>query len=167
MYDAFVADEINPLPDVPRVFWFSGEVLTFLNKLAFPVLWFAMLIGIPLWVLATTGGILIASGFRFIVGFVLIATVPLSWLTAHLQRVGYCGRDLVVANYWREARIPFEDVEAVARVWWYRGRLVRIKFRRRTPFGSLVYYAPKWGPMRAMFNAPEKDLQRLIWPQLP
>ena len=83
------------------------------------------------------------------------------------QRVGHCGRDLVVDNYLRQARIPFDDVEAVEPVWWYRGRLVRIRFRHRTPFGSLIYYMPKWGPMRAMFDTPEKDLQRLIWPRLP
>jgi hypothetical protein len=167
LYDALVADEIIQSRDVPDVQLLSGEVLTFLNKIVFPVLWCALLIGIPLWVFATTGRISVAGGFRFIVVFALIATVLLSWLVLHLQRVGHCGRDLVVDNYLRQARIPFDDVEAVEPVWWYRGRLVRIRFRHRTPFGSLIYYMPKWGPMRAMFDAPEKDLQRLIWPRLP
>jgi len=146
----------------PTVRWLSGEVSTFLNKLVLPALWLAILIGIPLWVVATTGQLSVAGGFRFIVGFVLIASVPLAWLTVHLQRVGHCGRDLVVANYWRKNTIPFDDIEAVEPVWWYRGRLVRIRFRNRTPFGSVVYYMPKWGAMRAMFDSPEKDLQRII-----
>jgi hypothetical protein len=146
--------------------WLSGEFLTFLNKIVLPILWFAVLLGVPLWVLATIGQISVASGFRFIVAFFLIATVPLTWLTLHLQRVGYSGRTLVINNYLREAKISFEDVDAVEPVWWYRGRLVRIRFKRRTPFGSLVYYMPKWGPMRAMISQPERDLQRLIWPEV-
>jgi hypothetical protein len=158
LYDAFVPDQIDDSHESPRVEWLSGAVLTFLNKLVLPALWIAGLVGIPLWLFAKTGRISIASSFRFIVVFALIATALLSWLTAHLQGVGYCGRNLVVANYWREARIPFEHVESVEPVWWYRGRLVRIRFNRQTPFGSIVYYMPKWGPMRAMFEAPEKDL---------
>jgi hypothetical protein len=157
LYDALVDEETQ---------WLSGKFLTFLNKLVLPILWFAILLGVPLWVIATAGQISVASGFRFIVAFFLIATVPLTWLTFHLQRVGYSGRTLVIGNYLREARIPFEDVEAVEPVWWYRGRLVRIRFKSRTPFGSLVYYMPKWGPMRAMISQPEKDLQRLIWPEV-
>jgi hypothetical protein len=159
-----VADDAH---GAPAVQWLSGEFLTFLNKIVFPVLWLALLIGIPIWVLATTGQISVAPGFRFIVAFALIATVPLSWFTLHLQRVGHFGRELVIGNYLREARIPFDDVEAVEPVWWYRGRLVRIRFRRPTPFGSLIYYVPKWSPLRAMVSASEKDLQRLIWPEIP
>jgi hypothetical protein len=92
----------------------------------------------------------------------LIATVPLAWFTLHLQLVGTSGRDVVVANYWREARIPFEHVAAVEPVWWYRGRLVRIRFNCKTPFGSIVYYMPKWGPLRAMFSAPEEELRSIV-----
>jgi hypothetical protein len=163
LYDAVVPDPIDDSLEAPRVEWLSGAILTFLNKLVFPALWLAGLVGIPLWVFATTGRISITSSFRFIVVFALIATVLLSWLTAHLQSVGYCGRNLVVRNYWREARISFEDVESVEPVWWYRGRLVRIRFHRQTPFGSIVYYMPKWGPLRAIFAEPEKDLREVIW----
>jgi len=108
------------------------------------------------------GRISIRSDFQFIVWFVLIATVPLTWVTVHLQLVGYHDRELVVANYWREARIPFESVEAVEPVWWYKGRLVRIRFNRGTPFGSVIYYMPKWGPLRAAFSAPEQELRRIL-----
>ena len=159
-----MADQGNPITRDSPVEWLSGEFLTFLNKLLLPILWFAILLGTPLWVFASSGGISVASGFRFIAGFVLVATVPLTWLVVHLQRVGYSGTDLVIANYWRKARIPFNEVETVEPVWWYRGRLVRVRFRSRTPFGTLVYYLPKWGPLRAMVSAPEKELQRLIWP---
>jgi hypothetical protein len=142
--------------------WLSGAVLTFLNKLVFPIAWILLLAGIPLWVYVTVGHIRIAPGFEFIVWFALIATVPLLWLALHLQRVGYQGNELVVANYWRETRIPFKDVDAVEPVWWYKGRLVRVRFSRKTPFGSVIYYMPKWGPARAMFSSPEAELRRII-----
>jgi hypothetical protein len=142
--------------------WLSGAILTFLSKLVMPVIWLAVLTGVPAWVYITMGRISIAPAFQFIVWFALIATVPLAWVTVHLQLVGYCGRELVVANYWRQARIPFEHVAAVERVWWYRGRLVRIRFNRQTPFGTMLYYLPKWGPLSALFSSPEQDLRRLI-----
>ena len=142
--------------------WLSGPVLTFLNKLVLPVLWLAVLVGVPTWLYVTMGRISIRSDFQFIAWFFLIATLPLTWLTVHLQLVGYQGGELVVANYWREARIPFACVEAVEPVWWYRGRLVRIRFNRATPFGTLVYYAPKWGPLRTMLSSPEQELRRIL-----
>ena len=90
--------------------WLSGAVLTFVNKLIMPVLWFAVLVGVPIWVYITMGRISIRSDFQFIVWFVLIVTVPLTWVTVHLQLVGYQDRELVSsANYWREARIPFKS----------------------------------------------------------
>ncbi|HYM05167.1 MAG TPA: hypothetical protein VEU11_01275 [Terriglobales bacterium] len=142
--------------------WLSGAVVTFINKLVMPVIWYGVLAGVPIWVYLTMGRISIRSDFQFIVWFALIATAPLTWMTVHLQLVGYDGRELVVANYWREARIPFAFVEAVEPVWWYRGRLVRIRFNRATPFGAVVYYMPKWGQFRAMFSSPEAELRRIL-----
>jgi hypothetical protein len=142
--------------------WLSGAVLTFMNKLVLPVIWFAALAGVPAWVYITMGRISIRSDFQFIVWFALIATVPLIWVTVHLQSVGYHGRVLVVANYWSEARIPFESIEAVEPVWWYKGRLVRIRFNCRTPFGSVIYYMPKWGPLRGALSAPEEELRKIL-----
>jgi hypothetical protein len=142
--------------------WLSGAVVTFINKLVMPAIWYGVLIGAPIWVYLTMGRISIRSDFQFMVWFVLIATVPLTWMTVHLQLVGYQGAELVVANYWREARIPFALVAAVEPVWWYRGRLVRIRFNRATPFGSTVYYMPKWGQFRAMFSRPEEELRRIL-----
>jgi len=71
-----------------------------------------------------------------------IASLPLAWLTAHLQLIGYFGRELLVANYWRETQVPFDRVAAVEPVWWYRGRFVRIRFNTRAPFGSTVLLQP-------------------------
>lgn len=142
--------------------WLSGAILTFINKVLMPVLWLAVLIGVPAWVYATTGRISIRPDFQFIVWFALIATVLLGWMTVHLQSLGYNGGELVVANYWRRARIPFNHVAAVEPVWWYKGRLVRVRFNCQTPFGSTIYYMPRWGPFRAMFSSPEEELRKII-----
>ncbi len=145
-----------------RPVWLSGAVLTLLNKLVFPILWLGALTGVLAWAFLKNGRIFIASDFRLIAALVVIATAMMLWLTTRLQRVGYCDRNLVVANYWRRARIPFEQVEAVEPVWWYRGRLVRIRFRQRTPFGYSVYYLPKWGSIRCFFASPDKELRELL-----
>lgn len=166
MYYVRVDDQSSSaqLPGEPV--WLSGAVLTFLNKVVFPVLWLAFVASVPLWVFVTYGRISIKGGFRLIVLFVLVNTVIMLWMAVRLERVGYCGRELIVANYRREARVPFDQVAAVESVWWYRSRLVRIRFDRTTPFGSSVYYLPKWGPLRGLFSKPEEELSRLIWPGL-
>ena len=158
-----MSSKLSPASFETPTVWLSGVIQTFMSKLVMPVIGLAAVIGVPLWVYLTMGRISIRSDFQFIVWFALIATVLLAWLTAHLQLVRYRGRELVVGNYWREARIPFEHIEAIDPVWWYKGRLVRIRFNRRTSFGSVVYYMPKWGPLRAMFSAPEEELRRVVW----
>jgi hypothetical protein len=145
-----------------RTTWLSGAILTLLNKLIFPILWFGAIGGVLIWVYFTSGRISIAADFRFIAAFTVAASAFLVWMTTRLQRVGYRGRKLLVGNYWREAEIPFEDVEAVEPVWWYKNRMVRVRFRKRTPFGYTVYYLPKWGPLRAMVSSPEEELRQVL-----
>ncbi len=154
--------ESAPANSEPQTTWLSGIVVTFLNKLVLPVLWFAFVAGVPLWVYITVGRISVRSDFQFVVWFALIASVPLTWFTVHLQLVGYCGKELVVGNYWREARIPFDLVDSVDSPWWYRRRMVRIRFCGDTPFGRTVYYLPKWGFARALMRRPEEELQAVI-----
>lgn len=144
------------------VIWLSGVVNTFFNKVVFPTLWAALVIGIPLWLVLMNGRLAIAVELRFLAAFVLMMTVPLSWFVVHLQLVGYRGRELVVANFWREARIPFEHIAAAEGVWWYRGRLVRVRFTRPTEFGATVYYLPKWDVFRTIFSHPEEQLRRVL-----
>jgi len=142
--------------------WLSGAVVTVLNKLIFPALWLGCLAGLVLAALLRNGHISIAPGFRLLALLVVAATVFMLWISAHLQRVGYAGTNLVVANYWREARIPFRQVEAVESVWWYRNRMVRIRFSAGTPFGSTVYYLPRWGGVRALFASPDQELRTIL-----
>lgn len=142
--------------------WLSGEVITLLNKLVLPGVWLVFLVGIVLWTLLKLGRISIASDFRFFVAVVLLGTAFMLWMSARLERVGYVGRELIVSNYRREIRIPFDHIEAVEPVWWYRRRMVRIRFRYDTAFGQVVYYMPKWGFLRCFGRAPEKELRDLI-----
>ena len=165
VYHVWVDDQLCSAQVSGRPVWLSGAILTFLNKVVFPVLWLAFVAGVPLWVFVTYGRITIADGFKFIAVFVLVSTVVIVWMAVRLKRVGYCGRELVIANYWSEARVPFEQVEAVEPVWWFRSRLVRIRFNRGTPLGSCVYYLPKWGPVRALFTNPGEELRQLVWPE--
>ncbi len=143
--------------------WLSGAILTLLNKIGFPVLWLTVIAFVSIRILVIHGRLHIANGFGFIVGFTVVSTVFMIWMSLRLHLVGYCGRELVVDNYYREARIPFEQVAAVESVWWYRSRLVRIRFRGPTPFGTCIYYLPKWGMFRGLFSKPEEDLKRVIW----
>jgi len=145
-----------------RTVWLSGEFITLCNKLLFPVVWLALISGILLSVWARTGHISIASNARVLVVVFLVGTAFMVWFSLRLQRVGYAGRELVISNYWREARIPFDQVEAVEPVWWYRGRLVRIQLRSQSPFGPVVYYLPKWGFIRCLWSAPDEELRALI-----
>jgi hypothetical protein len=163
LYHGVVDDPLSFEPEPRRTVWLSGEILTFLNKIVFPTLWLTVLAWVVVWVFVTFRRFSIHGGFGFIALFVVVSTVVMGWMTVHLQRVGYSGRELVVANYWREARIPFDRVSAVESVWWYRSRLVRIRFHGATPFGDCVYYLPKWGPFRAIFSRPEEELRRLLW----
>ncbi len=145
-----------------RTVWLSGEIVTLLNKLVFPVIWLALIVGFPLAVLMKNGHLVIASDFRFLVVIFLIGTVLMVWFSMRLQRVGYAGRDLIVSSYWREARIPFDQVDAIEPVWWYRRRLVRIRLRSESPFGQIIYYLPKWGFVRCLWSSPDKELRDLI-----
>jgi hypothetical protein len=151
-----------PNNDADSPVWLSGTVVTFLNKLLFPALWLGILAGLLLAALLRTGHISLAPGFRWFALLVVGATVLMLWVSARIQRVGYAGRDLVVANYWRETRVPFAQVEAVESVWWYRSRMVRVRFSPATPFGATVYYLPKWGGLRAMFSSPEEELRTIL-----
>jgi hypothetical protein len=144
--------------------WLSGAILTLLNKVGFPVLWLTVIAFVSIRMFAINGRLSIAPGFGFIVCFILVGTVFMIWMSLQLHLVGYIGRELVVDNYYRVARIPFEQVTSVESVWWYRSRLVRVRFRDTTPFGSCIYYLPKWAMFRGLFSKPEEDLRRVIWP---
>jgi hypothetical protein len=93
---------------------------------------------------------------------VVLVTALIFWLSLRIQRVGYSGRDLIVSNYWRRERIPFQQVESVEPVWWYYRRMVRVRLRSSTSFGHVVYYIPKWAAFKFLWVAPEKELQELL-----
>jgi hypothetical protein len=146
---------------VQQVTWLSGDIVTFFNKIG-PAIWIAGVIGALSEILLKTGRLFISPDFRVLMAFVFLATIFMVWLSARIQRVGYAGRDLIVSNYLRQERIPFEQVEAAEKVWWNYRRMVRVRFRTRTSFGYVVYYIPKWIAFRCLWVAPEKELQDLL-----
>ena len=149
--------------DRPPVVWLSGEILTVVNKLLFPVVWLGVLTAILLQAFVTWREIpQVQRHFLFMVLFLLAPTVLMLWLSSRLQRVGYSGRELVIANYWREERVPFDHVDEVDSPWFYNRRMVRIRFKVETSFGQTVYYLPKWAMLSGVFHAPEQDLLRLL-----
>lgn len=146
------------------VAWLSGEIVTFFNKIG-AVLWLAGVAGVALALLGIffkTGHMFIVPAFRPLIAFVLLATAFIVWLGGRVQRVGYIGRALIVSNYLRQERIPFDQVEAAEPVWWYFRRMVRIRLRSHTSFGQVVYYIPKWAAFKCLWVAPEKELQDLL-----
>jgi hypothetical protein len=157
--DALASRYDTPV-SAPSVFWLSGSIVTFVNKFG-PVIWLAALVGGFSGILFNTGHLSVASAFQPLIAFVFLATVFIFWLSARIQRVGYAGRDLIVANYSRQERIPFSRIEAVEPVWWYYRRMVRIRLRSET-FGEVVYYIPKWAAIKCLWVAPEKELQELL-----
>jgi len=151
-------------PQSQQVTWLSGEIVTCFNKVG-PILWVAAVIGALSGILLKSGHFFIAPGFRPVIAFVFLATVFMFWLSARIQRVGYAGRDLIVSNYLRQERIPFDQVEAAEPVWWYYRRMVRVRMRTPTCFGYVVYYIPKWAAFKCFWVAPEKELQDLLQSQ--
>src|SRR5690349_5844974 len=69
-------DRMSAVEDL-RTTWLSGAILTLLNKLIFPVLWFVAIGGVLMWVYFTSGRISIAADFRFIAAFTGAASVLL------------------------------------------------------------------------------------------
>jgi len=65
---------------------------------------------------------------------------------------------------WNDILIP--NFKAAFTLTNFEAMLVQFAFFGAYGIGSLVYYMPKWGPMRAMIGGSEKDLQRIIWPEL-
>ena len=152
-------DDVHVAPQ--PVTWLSGEIVTFFNKIG-AVIWLAAVAGAFSGIFLKTGRIFIAPAFRPLLAFVLLATAFIAWLSGRVQRVGYTRRDLIVSNYLRQERIPFEQVEAAEPVWWYFRRMVRIRLRSHTSFGQVVYYIPKWAAFKGLWVAPERELQDLL-----
>ncbi len=163
-----VASRYDTRAPAQPVTWLSGEIVTLINKFG-AVIWLAVIVGALSGVFFKTGHLFVTPAFGPIVGFVVLATVFMFWLSARIQRVGYSGSDLIVSNYSRQERIPFDQVEAVEPVWWNYRRMVRIRLRSRTSFGQVVYYIPKWAAFKCLWVAPEKELRELLAtdPNLP
>jgi len=96
-------------------------------------------------------------------GIALLAlTVFIGWVSTRTKRVGVLDGQLVLSNYRRTIYVPFRQVEAVELVWWYWRRLVRVRLRGTTDFGTIVYYNPKWAGFVWPFVDPAEKLREMI-----
>ncbi len=66
----------------------------------------------------------------------------LVWACGGIVRVRLAGPELLLSNYFREIRVPAEQIEHVTRWWWARPGLVTVTFRERTPFGRRISFVP-------------------------
>jgi hypothetical protein len=143
------------------VVWLSGAFVTAVNKIG-PIFWVAGAALAYADLFLKTGHLSFGGSLSpFLVVF-FAGTIFMVWLCFRVQKVGYAGRELVVSNYLRTERIPFDSIEAVEPVWWNYRRMVRIRFRSNTSFGQVVYYIPKWAAFKCMWVAPEKELRELL-----
>jgi hypothetical protein len=181
MYDDLVAGERGSTGEIRAERWLSGRAKTFVYKFIVPTVYVVGMIGsaarlyetypslisgnaesLPIWLFNPK--VSIVCSFVFMVGIALAYMGLILNVALHIQNVGYRGKLLVVENRWHSAGIPFENVEAVEQTFfWY---FVRVRFNCRTPFGSVIYYAPEsfliWP-----FDRPANELRRLVWPSNP
>ena len=65
------------------------------------------------------------------------------WACGRLKRVRVDDSGLLVSNYLKEVRIPFDDIRAVTENRWLNIHPVTIIFRRCTPFGDHIVFMPR------------------------
>ena len=95
---------MSPSADPPV--WLSGAILTFLNKMVFPIVWCPALLGILTAMVDRSGHLVAVRGWGSTYLFILTPTVGLLWLSSRFERVGYQGRELPVVQgeiIWRAA----------------------------------------------------------------
>jgi hypothetical protein len=152
---------VSPQPARPSI-WLCGEISTFIHKVVSPGIWFSVMAYAGYAVV--TGKVSQSLGTNLMFGIPILGTaIYIGWVTAHLQRVGHRGRMLLVANYWRRTEIPFEQIKSIRTGIFTSTRMVRIGFNQPTPFGSFVYYMPKWRLIQAIDGSvDQRDLQKLV-----
>ena len=73
----------------------------------------------------------------------IAGTAFILWGCARLKRVRVDQSGLLVSNYLKEIRIPFDDIREVSENRWINIHPVTIYFRRSTPFGERVVFMPR------------------------
>jgi hypothetical protein len=180
VYDSRVSDENGPPGRFPVERWLSGRLKTFLYKFIQPTVYTvaALTVGLyksyqfvmngnaenlPIWLV--NAKVSVVCSFVFMAGIAIAYGALIFSLALRVQYVGYCGEFLVIENRRHSARIPLENIEAVEQPFFW-NQLVRVRFSRDTPFGSVVYYAPE-GFLLWPFSGPANELRHLVWPNMP
>ena len=171
LYDSFVSNGDGPPGGFPVERWLSGRLKTFLYKFIQPTVYTVAALSAGLYkthqslIIGNTNSEPIWLSFVFMAGTAIVYGALIFSLALRIQNVGYSGESLVVENRRRCARIPFENIEAVEQPFFW-NQLVRVRFSCPTPFGSVVYCAPK-GFVLWPFSGPANELRRRVWPNMP
>ncbi len=122
---------------------------TFSAKFIFPAVWISGfgLAAVLLWSgsLHDRNNVLPPPILKFVfLGMWIAGSTFILWANAGLKRVRTDERQLLLSNYFREIRIPFNAVVDVRQNRWLNSRPITIHFRDETEFGDRVTFIPKW-----------------------
>ena len=121
---------------------------TFWMKFVFPTIWIS---GFGLGTLALFLEVLRGADntlpppemkWMFLVGWIA-GTSFIFWACARLKRVRVEESAILVSNYLKEIRIPFDAIAAVTENRWLNIYLVTIHFRSATEFGDRIIFMPR------------------------
>jgi len=117
---------------------------TVVARFVLPAVWLAAGIAGAIWYLRIPGSERADSlGSAGVAAFVwLFLGIFILWTSSVLKKVTIDGRDLIVSNYFREARIPLNSIIRVHQDKWTRTQPVKIFFNLRTPFGRSISFIP-------------------------
>lgn len=73
----------------------------------------------------------------------VVGSAFILWGCSRLKRVRVDESGLLVSNYLKEIRIPFDDILDVTENRWINIHPVTIHFRQSTPFGERVVFMPR------------------------
>lgn len=152
----------QPASTPAHIQWLSGEIVTPLNMYVLPWLWYGALAAGLIYLTVRFGHFPDLRKLGVFGLLLLGVTIFIAWVSGRTKRVGVCDGQLVVSNYRKTLLIPYAQVAAVENVWWYWRRLVRIRFRGPTEFGSLIYYIPRFAGVMFYFADPTADLRERI-----
>jgi len=123
--------------------------LTFFYKWIFSCVWIALFgVGIISMLLARNHfhdrlGSLPPSEIRWqFLAFWIIGSLFIWWFCIRLKRIRLDDKTLYISNYFKEIRVPLENVAGVSENRWINTHLVTLVFKNKTQYGISVVFMP-------------------------
>jgi hypothetical protein len=119
--------------------------LTFVWKLVFPTIWITpCVIGTLVLFLGDSGGNENDSPSKWTAFAIATVAIVLIWrFCVSLKRVRIGAKVIIISNYIKEIRVPFDEIVNVTENRWFNIHPVTIYFRNRTAFGHRIIFMPK------------------------